>query len=312
VCKPWQNAVESIRFDQFNNKGILNKYARNSTFLSKYLKAFKKLAIAWDTLETNISWDILGPLIVDNVKKLNEVDACQRRELTEVQKSYIGQVLKNSNTTLTKIFYSGFPLPNIPFPNVTEIDVCLCPSLQEFKTYFPTLLKNCKDLELVRIRLRGECQSLAEYIGKNYPKHCISFDDWVPFILQYLPIKILNAYDLGNLHHKQYTNEVENLFIQVCADDPMEQGWDRYQEIFDQCNKLKKIEFDFFDENANDIEWSKLEKIKLNLWNERMDYFKKRGIEIVKEGNYGRWVKNRSSQKKVAKESGVKWRFAFY
>lgn len=262
---------------------------------------------------------LLGPLIVDNMKKLNEVDACQQRELTEVHKFYIGQVLKNSNTTLTKILYSGFPLPNIPFPNVTEIDFCLCPSLQEFKTYFQTLLKNCEDLALVRIQLGGECHSLVEYIGKNYPKHCICCrSDEIPTILQYLPIKMLTAHELGYLHHKQFTNEVEELSISVNVDEPMEEDWDRYQEIqdwkryqeiFDQCNKLKKIELDFYDENSNDVEWSELEENELILWNERMDYFKKRGIEIVEPKQI---EENEELQAKLAKEIGVKWRFQFW
>jgi hypothetical protein len=44
------------------------------------------------------------------------------------------------------------------------------------------------------------------------------------------------------------------------------------------------------------------------IWNDRMEYFKKRGIQIVDPVDI---VANEDLQEKVAKEVGIKWRFHF-
>jgi hypothetical protein len=45
VCKPWKNAVETIRFAQNNPGDALKAYSTLPNFLSKFLKVFKKLRI---------------------------------------------------------------------------------------------------------------------------------------------------------------------------------------------------------------------------------------------------------------------------
>jgi hypothetical protein len=281
--------------------------------VSKYLKVFKKLQI--DNEEYELQWDILGPLIVNNVKKLNEIDFYSS-ELIEEHKSYVEELLKNSNKTLTKISYAAFPLPNIPFPNLIEIDaydIDLQNSFQEFKNSFPHLLKNCESIERVKISLGTNCRVVCEYIGKYYAKHCISSSHLHPTMLEYVPLKILtHVWDLNSLQHKRYTNELEYVKIGVNVFLPMERGWDRYQEIFDQCNKLKQIAFDFYDENFRALELSDLvedEFNNFNLWNQRIVYFKKRGIQIVNKNKISR---NKVLQAKIAKEIGIKWRFHFW
>merc|ERR1711959_278664 len=38
VCKPWQNAVETIKFDRFNDPDILKKHTNYPLFVAKYLQ----------------------------------------------------------------------------------------------------------------------------------------------------------------------------------------------------------------------------------------------------------------------------------
>lgn len=68
--------------------------------------------------------------------------------------------------------------------------------------------------------------------------------------------------------------------------------------------QIKTIAFDFEDEYEEMIELDNLPPI----WNDRMEYFKKRGIQIVDPVDI---VANEDLQEKVAKEVGIKWRFSF-
>merc|ERR1711959_330635 len=92
VCKPWKNAEETIRFDKFNNTEVLEVYLNYPHFLSKFLKVFKKLWVFDYNLPQNVQWDILGPLIVNNTKSLNEVRFFGT--LDETNKIYCDQILQ--------------------------------------------------------------------------------------------------------------------------------------------------------------------------------------------------------------------------
>jgi hypothetical protein len=73
VCKPWKNAVETIKFDRFNDPNIFKNHTNYPVFLKKYLQIFKKLTI-FDFPQAFCSeWIRYGPTILESMQKLNEV-----------------------------------------------------------------------------------------------------------------------------------------------------------------------------------------------------------------------------------------------
>lgn len=167
-----------------------------------------------------------------------------------------------------------------------------------------------ENLKLVNMNMFGK--NIYIYIGDKYPQHCMSSSIHIDSMLNYFPLKILTCVDdLSDLHNKRYNNEVEYLHVVVFIDDDgcvHDSSWDRYQEIFDQCSKLKQIAFHFEDEEGEEISFDDLKVIWIG-WNEKVEYFKNRGIQIVKHHAI---VENQDLQLKVAKEAGLKWRFNFY
>merc|ERR1711964_969182 len=92
-------------------------------------------------------------------------------------------------------------------------------------------------------------KQISEYLCENYQKHCIS-GNWVGYedtdLLNTVPIKIFEmVYHLqDDLDGKRYSSSVEHMSVHMGGPqiDPMDSGWDRYREYFDQCTNLKEIE----------------------------------------------------------------------
>merc|ERR1711925_15452 len=166
-------------------------------------------------------------------------------------------------------------------------------------------------LSLFEPHFRDTC----EYIAEHYDKHCISatlFDPELK-ILNIVPVKIVSHVDdlEQNLQHCKYISGVQ--YIHVCIEQPeesMRNGWDKYQDIFDQCLNLKAIELTWMGRyRATAAALSQVSAANQTIWNERISYFKARGIRIVDGGEI---YNNENLQTKLAKEAGVTWKFCFY
>merc|ERR1712096_462411 len=112
-----------------------------------------------------------------------------------------------------------------------------------------------------------------------------------------------------------YTHEIQYLALDVDAECPMENGWENYREIFDQCSNLEAITFVTFPDSQNlthqllcNCERQFLCNCERNkaIWEERISYFQARGIQIL---DMNQISQNENLRKKLAKEAGVSWRF---
>jgi len=62
-------------------------------------------------------------------------------------------------------------------------------------------------------------------------------------------------------------------------------------------------------DDSYNITLSQLPETTQNIWQERISYFKARGIRIVGDGEI---YENENLETKLAKEAGVTWKFHFY
>merc|ERR1712034_170664 len=156
---------------------------------------------------------------------------------------------------------------------------------------------------------------ICEYIVKHYSKHCISASaayEMYEMLLNIVPVKILTGViDLQeNLQNFTYVSGLQYLHVWMFdAEEPMIHGWDKYQESFDQCLNLKAIEVTWMDEYYDRTSLSQISDTNKKIWQERISYFKARGIRVVDDGEI---YENENLEMKLAKEAGVTWKFHFW
>merc|ERR1712034_215994 len=156
---------------------------------------------------------------------------------------------------------------------------------------------------------------ICKYIVKHYSKHCISaseaeYEMYEKLII--VPVKILSGvFDLSeHLQNLKYVSRLQYLQVDIYdPEEPMHWGWDKYQESFDQCLNLKAIELTWRDEDGDIISLSQISETNQKIWQERISYFKARGIRIVDDGEIH---ENENLQMKLAKKAGVTWKFHFW
>jgi len=206
-------------------------------------------------------------------------------------------------------------IPDICFPNLTILSLHLGDKhilLPEFKEHFPKMLKNMVFIEQIELWLRMENYlPVCQYVAKHYGKYCITANVqrmWnCSQLKSIIPWKILTGFiDLSfhpndnYLHHLQYIQ----LYVQ-CPQYLFKNGWDRYQEFFDQCTNLKVIEFNpHLSENFFTCKVpNECSEFDQQIWKKRLSYFQSRGIRIANRGEI------ESFRKKLEKEAGITWSF---
>lgn len=304
VSKTWKHAVETIRFDQ-----QLNVYDSeiDHSYCPKYLQAFKKFDFTFDT-------GYQPPqLILNNMKKLNHLsfDSPDRYTFSPEDESFMFNIIQNSRQTLRYLRALTLQFSNLHFPNVEDLELANHVVTREnLENNFPEAMKNMENLRLVKFALFDNTYSIVcKYIAEKYPNHCISLDlaGMPPDILNLVKPKILsNVSAISHLENKSATHYIEYLHCLFAeADCLMAGGWDRYREILDQCTNLRAIEISTFLGSILDV-LPTLPSHHVQVWNERMEYFSARGIEVVQANEID---ENEQLKMKLAKEAGINWRF---
>jgi len=159
-----------------------------------------------------------------------------------------------------------------------------------------------ENLKTVELRLKKPFLLLCQHICENYGKHCSGALSTAnrSRVLDILPVKILEGigYLKKTLSNKKYTFQLEYAHIHINPSNPMMAGWNRYQEIFDQCINLKAIELALVTNDAEFVTeiFPKMSEANQEIW----------------KANQGEILFNENLQMKVAKESRVTWTFHFH
>ena len=297
------------------------------TFYKKILKIFRKFSVDFGSTHLR-HWGMLGTAIVESMKNLNEInilDSCSYIEEMEnvvnidQLKLFVRQLLQNSNMTVKKLKLFSPLVPNVLCPNVTRLKLQIHGE-EIFINQFPQILQNMESLEIVELNplipdVNVTFPKLFEFIHKNYAKHCIYASNsytlqYLNDILNFLPIKIMDSFwDLTCLENKKYNYQVKFFMTRILPSAmPMDWGWGRWKEIFDQCSNLKAISF-FNWENKNEGLLDATPECDREIWKERIAYFQSRGIQILCQDDF---YQNEKLQRELAKEFGLKWSFMFH
>lgn len=323
VCKSWKNAVETMRFNRY----VPYKYFDHInkipvTYATKYLPAFRKIELRQMHLD-RMSEDQRN-LISNSMKKLNEIGFFGHRG-SEVSPAdfTMTKILQNSKTTLQTVTLPGLRIAkDIIFAKLRKFSLFVSEdttSFQEFENYFPPFLeKHMENVEIVTLDIyEVEGKHVCEYVGANYPNHCISYseDQDLCFNSQFeiLPLKIVTIEcDLMALENQKHTPTIEYLCFKDLSDYKEIRdtyGWNRFQDIFNQCTNLKVIELGYYWRQriiSDVLPW--LPHETQQFWENVIAYLKKRGIHIAKHGEI---YQNEKLRNQVAKEAKVSWRFHF-
>jgi hypothetical protein len=318
VSKQWQNVAETIRFNQEIESYIFERFCSQpqiSNGFGKYLKIFRKLRLPLSLPETEKGAQMKS-IVLNRMKKLNHINFHRNPEPT-MSDSFSLQMLTNSRETLQYLKLSNLIIPEMCLSKLHRLELNLYrhTSLLQFKNYFPQTLKKMKNIEKVRLGLfvQSDTKNISEYIAENYKKHCISAIEWDPIVvLDLFPVQILvGIIEIDQkVKNRKYAHEIRYLDIIVDPEYPFENGWENYREIFDQCTNLEAISLsDQYDENFIHESLPYLSEAIQEIWEKRISYFEARGIQIVDKDEIR---KNKRLQKKLAKESGIRWRFHFF
>jgi hypothetical protein len=333
VCKSWKHAVELIRFnstipiEKFRLMLLVfqHRIDRGSIiplFFEKYFRCFKKVIVPMDVLKTHNSQP-LASLIVNNLVQLNHLFfEADGQTMPDFVDQFVHEIVKNSQSTLqflgiskcldiSKFFFSKL--------ETLHIDVGLNISCEEFEDFFLQCVETMKQLQLVELTMfHNLTNKFGEHISTNYAKHCIKASAGWPFdkyneTLDTIPVQILtNISNLNtNLKDKKYKRQLEYIHLEINVADISSNGWEIYQEIFDNYVNLKAIEIHwkpgeiYYENRYNDGD--EVLTMYSNIWKERLEYFKNRGILNLRGGI----LNNKKLEKQLAKKNDVLWKMNF-
>ena len=276
VCKDWQNAIETIKFDRFN-KVCVHKYACHPTFLTKFLPMFKKIRIYIS--KPIFESEQVRTLLLNNVSKLNEISLSVSSEVKQFLPLFIQTFYQNSSVTVKKIYHYGKYLPDLQFPKTTVLSLMLSYHTNTtFIQTFSNAMENIENLELIQVSVSKTNDDIFKFITENFSKHYMFCSTLTERTLNHLPLKLCKCVrNLDTLRNKTYNHEMEYLSCyigNIC--DPTSGCWDEYREILDQCGKLKQMSFETWEQDLNLEKWE-----GSNIWKEMAAYLKQRNIQIL-------------------------------
>jgi len=289
VCKPWQDAVETIRFNKCLHIPTICKHVHNgnfSEFYVKYFRAFKKVAITFTPYMLQ-NWNTLSPIILNNMKKLNFIGFHTEQHLPENFNNFVYQLLQNSQLTLKILRFSGtiiFELPLICLPNVERIGFHVSKhhghQIEKFDRFMKNSLANCEDMSQFWVYNIDDCVQIRKYIGENYPEHCTDTNSNITS--HYLPMKASFCSPLSDMVHFKYPSKIEILYIRIKnLNLPFTDGWEKYQEMFALIPNLKHVVMTTksgieIEEALNDISQE-----NQRIWKQRISFLTSCGIHFV-------------------------------
>jgi len=253
-------------------------------------------------------------LVLNNMKKLHEIAILENAE-----ESFVLQLLQNSRETLKCVYLPQMScIPDATFPNVTKLKLPIGEDgilLPEFQEFFPKVLKNMEFVEQIELYLPYSSHlPVCQYLREKYEKHFITANAYNVHHgeLNDMPFKILHSvYNLNDIDQSHnYLRHIQYAHFNILIPRiPMDWGWDKYQEIFDQFTNLKAIELTHARKHFTTDVLPNLSETNQEIWKKIISYFEARGIRIA---NHGDIRNNENFRKQIEKEAGITWSFCFH
>jgi len=316
VSKPWQYAIENMRFNVQLHLHKIVEFEQNGKFpifYTKYVKAFKQISFFIDE-NVLMKWNSFSAFILTYVKKLNYIWLGSIGSLPSNFDFFLLQLLQNSQITLNELYFAEsklFHLPTISLPNVTEISLDIGDeyenNISKIDILMQSITNNCEALEVFEVFIVGIPPNIAEYINDHYSDNCIvsNYDE----ASKIMPTKMSFCSELSILQQFQYPSKIEYL-DDVLVDDfsiPFADGWGNYQTYLSICPRLTGIylftqrdgkSFDF-EEVRGDISQE-----NQDIWTGRITNLESQGIKNMTRNEY--LMKGQELRKKN------KWGFVFW
>jgi len=322
VCKSWQNAVETIRFDTHPPLTIFQElclHERNGNFPPFYTKYLKSFNFLWLPLSQHYisdmaKWNSISNLLLDNMKNLRKLVIRIRTSIPPKFLIFLFNLFKNSKSTLKQFLINSrdemLTLPSISLPNLTNLRICIYPNHENQEQTFAYLMETfvnvmCPNLKFFEIRHIYRAPQILNYIIKNYSNHFICGPDIST--LEHIPLKISHL-NLEKVAAYRYTSHIEYLILhvqnlQVASDG----GWDDYREILSFFPNLKGIIFYYNKKYTTLVPFLRsLPPAYQNIWQQRIDYFKSQNIKILNQGEHLEIISE------LRQSLSPSWSFHFY
>ena len=321
ISKSWKNAIENFRFNYypeieiFENELCEFQKGKVPIFYTKYLQTFKQFSFHVYEEKMSEKFDLLSEFILKNMKNLNLIAISNRHIMKENYENFLIQLLKNSQNTLQKLFFwcnTLFVLPNIMLPKLKKIVIIFDEhdllSLTEFKILIQNILKNFKQIKIIEIQNIHTNLEICSFVAEHYSTRCIS--STINEVLTLLPVQI--GYDsISTLQNNPFhTWNIEYLGLEILDfNQPNLGNWEQYKEKLNFCPKLKGIflyklgpKFEEFEISLDGKNQDILPENK-KIWNERIQYFKSKEIEILSQIDF--------DEKQTELHENVSWGFFF-
>jgi hypothetical protein len=290
VCKSWQNAVETIRWDlHLQNTfydGLCQSY-RNGRFppiYAKYVKCFKHFFIQFNP-QTLTHWDPISNLLIENMKDLEYFDIYGTHFSPEIT-TFLFKMLQNSKNSLKEFMHWNAqdisPLPSICLPNLElyGIDFKTDLHIDSFAYFMESFIKNmCPSLKYFCIRKISRAPEILKYLVKHFPNHFVCAPQIS--VLEHIPLKISHL-NIQNLAQYRYVSNIEYLSLDTNLHNPNSFSWNDYQDITTFFPNLKGIVL--YDNgyylNPN-MSIQPISSHLKNIWNQRLQYFTSKNIQVL-------------------------------
>merc|ERR1712034_50403 len=127
------------------------------------------------------NWDLITKYLGEHVNRVNDIFICSdlgdNHNMPPQLKSFVPQLLKNSQTTLQVLSFDKLELIDVDMvllPNLSKFQICMEPNYDQIISKFDKLIKNimsnCNNLKEFRILDLPICPNIMHHLKQNYAK----------------------------------------------------------------------------------------------------------------------------------------------
>jgi hypothetical protein len=200
VCKPWQNAIETIRLDREPEKTLVQdlldakRHGVFPLFYHKYVKLFKKLYLHFPSDMSADEWNSLKQFLLKNVKKVKTLKVVG--QMPPQFTFFLFKIFENLQSTLQTFGYYSKHLIVIPTVSLPQLETFRMPTyanhnqqVEMWEYFMKNFIANVsQDFKFLNISRINRAPNVLQYLAKNFATHFV-FSPNIS-VLEHIPFKI--------------------------------------------------------------------------------------------------------------------------